>query len=102
MRELIERERIQEDDRSEMVMRVDIQETLNRLEVCPACGRELYQYPTNDLARSCEVQCGEFVITGVYTNGDVEFKFTLKSAEKEEVAVSDDDGSVHAVPDRQL
>jgi hypothetical protein len=58
-----------------MVMKVNVQDALNRLTVCPVCGAGLTVYPDYPTERSCH--CGDFTITEVWTNGDVTFEFKM-------------------------
>lgn len=60
------------------VIKVNIQDTLNRMKVCPCCGEELSA--VDPMTRSCE--CGEFTITDVYSDGDVTLEFRLVAADE--------------------
>lgn len=60
---------------TERMMYVDIQETLDRLTVCPVCGNGLQVSDGYPLERSCD--CGEFVITKVGSDGDVILEFHM-------------------------
>lgn len=56
-------------------IRVDIQEALDRLRVCPVCGAGLNTYVGAELERECD--CGVFTVTAVFTDGDIEFRFMM-------------------------
>jgi hypothetical protein len=61
--------------RKELVMKVNIQDALDRLRVCPVCGHELESNPDHPAIRYCE--CGEFTVTEVWLDGDVTFEFKM-------------------------
>lgn len=63
----------------EPIMAINIQERLNKMRFCPACGQELSFYPDDNQTRNCE--CGSFKLTEVHTNGDVVFEFHFLAQE---------------------
>jgi hypothetical protein len=72
MRQLIDREHnAREEPQEEMMLRVDVEESINQLKNCPICGAELER---SGMGMRCE--CGDFVITAVWADGAVEFTFT--------------------------
>lgn len=81
MRIVLERGALTEEYEPEMVMKINIQGQLNRLRVCPCCGQPLGTVGDSPLVRAC-MTCGEFTITAVYTDGDVEFTFVLVAEDK--------------------
>lgn len=80
--EVLERDIIQEEQPAEMATKVDIQEALNRLVSCPVCGDALMFYDEYPQERSCN--CGDFTVSGVWTNGDVEYTFKMVAATDED------------------
>jgi hypothetical protein len=64
-----------EENSNHMADRVGIQETLDRLTVCPVCAQALQMSDDYPMERSCV--CGEFTITYVLTNGDVILEFCM-------------------------
>lgn len=72
---------------SERVIRVDLQEALSRLKLCPVCGIELTFYPDYPLERSCD--CGDFTITAVWSTGDVSFEFKMHNPSEAQEPESD-------------
>lgn len=76
--EVLERDIVQEERPAEMAMKVDIQEALNRLVSCPVCGGGLKMYEEYPQERSCD--CGDFSVSAVWTNGDVEYTFKMVAA----------------------
>lgn len=82
MRAVLERHRSQGDREPEMVMKVNVQDALNRLVKCPVCGGDLHIYPDYMLERACSNGCGDFVITEVWSDGDVTFSFKMTAEEK--------------------
>lgn len=57
------------------VIRVNIQDALNRLTVCPVCGDEL-EFPIDyPMERTCH--CGDFTIVEVAGDGEVVFQFRM-------------------------
>jgi hypothetical protein len=76
-------ETLEQEHQQEMVMKVNVQESLNRLSRCPVCSAELVTYPNYPQERSCgDAGCGEFTITDVWLDGDVSFQFKMASPEK--------------------
>lgn len=81
--EVLEREVITEEyepPMAEKVTKVSVQESLNRLTLCPICGAGLQMYVDIPMTRFCT--CGEFVIVDIYSDGDVMFSFKMASQEK--------------------
>lgn len=72
--------RYQEEQYPEMVEKVNVLEAVNRLKTCPVCGADLSWDETYPLEKSCE--CGDFVISDVWLDGDVSFAFKMVSPEK--------------------
>jgi len=87
MRNVIDNNYSTEDDRTEMALRVNIQDSLHRLLVCPCCRQELKTFET-ELLRSCS--CGEFVITEVHSDGAVVFSFTMNPESAQEAEEESD------------
>lgn len=69
-----------EEQRQEMVIKVNIQEALSRLLLCPVCGQKLSTLDNYPQERSCE--CGDFTVTEVWGDGDVVFEFKMLAPEK--------------------
>lgn len=78
-------ESIEEDRELEMVIKVNLQETLDRLKNCPACGSELMTYTEYPQERICAEGCGDFTIADVYGNGDVVLAFRLLAKDEKHV-----------------
>jgi hypothetical protein len=62
--------------RKEMAMKVNLEEALDRLRVCPICGRELESNPDHPSIRYCD-EDGEFTVRDVWLDGDVTFEFKM-------------------------
>lgn len=82
MREVVERDTVQEGEHPKMVAKVNIQEALDRLVSCPVCGGRLQVYQGYPLERACITGCGDFTITEVWSDGDVVFEFKMAAPEK--------------------
>lgn len=83
IREVIARGPVQEERREEMVFKVNIEENVQRLKVCPVCGCDLFVENTTTL--TCD--CGVFVMTDMWTDGAIVFSFTLHPADESEQPV---------------
>lgn len=88
---------IQKGQRPPMAVRMSIQDAVSRLGYCPVCGEHLRWNEDYPHERFCD--CGEFVITAMWTSGDAVFEFTM-TAEKPQTEiiepaddVSSDDGT---------
>lgn len=82
LHEVIQRNTYGEDRQPEMVAKVNIQEALDRIQVCPVCGHAIQIYEAYPLERSCGNDCGEFTITEVWGTGDVTFEFKMTAPER--------------------
>lgn len=81
MHAVIDRESILgSSEHQEMVMKVNIQDALGRLLLCPVCGHKLSTLDNYPQERSCE--CGDFTVTEVWSDGDVVFEFKMLAPEK--------------------
>jgi hypothetical protein len=70
------------------VMKVNLQEAMEKLHNCPVCGAELRTYDDYPLERSCS--CGDFTVTEVWSTGDVVFQFKMNATE--EIVVVEEPG----------
>lgn len=59
------------------VVKINMQETLDRLTRCPVCGQPLVKDPSYPQERSCPAGCGDFTISEVHWDGDVTFEFKM-------------------------
>lgn len=64
-----------EEREPEMVAKVNIQQAVLNLAVCPVCRENLGWSADYPLEKSCD--CGDFTITEVWLNGDVTFEFKM-------------------------
>lgn len=89
LHEIISRDSITEDREVEMVYKVNLEESLNRLRICPVCTSQIALYPDYPLERVCTNGCGTFTISDVWTNGDVQITFTMAALAQEQDPVAD-------------
>lgn len=84
MRELVVQKNDVEGHGETMVVRVNIQEALSRLRFCPIDGEEFRVFEGDVLSRGCDH--GDFNITDVWGDGDVDFKYAMFAPKEEESA----------------
>lgn len=58
-------------------MKINIQDSLNRLTCCPVCQSELSTPSDYPQERCCTAGCGDFTMTEVHWDGDVTFAFKM-------------------------
>jgi hypothetical protein len=86
MREVVDRdytvyEEQEYDVATDRRLRVNIQDSLNRLKFCPACGQQLETYEDCPQNRNCEH--GEFSVTDIWDDGELAFQFILFPVDSE-------------------
>lgn len=64
-------------------MKINIQEMLSKLKNCPVCGEELVTPLDYPQERCCRAGCGDFTMTAVHWDGDVDFSFKMVFPDKE-------------------